>query len=79
MHTINMHEAKTNLSKLVEEAIAGEEVVIARAGAPMVRLVPVQRTVTPRTPGRFKGQISLSLDFQKTPAAIIKAFEGDNK
>lgn len=76
MHTINMHEAKTKLSSLVEEAIAGEDVVIARAGTPMVRLVPVQRNARPRTPGRFKGRISLSADFQRTPPEVIDAFEG---
>lgn len=79
MHTINMHEAKTKLSSLVEEAIAGEDVIIARSGEPMVRLVPVQRDITPRVPGRFKGQISLSADFDQTPAELIDAFEGSNE
>ena len=79
MHTINMHEAKTRLSSLVEEAIAGEEVIIAKSGMPMVRLVPVQRDTTPRKPGRFKGKISISFDFGQTPAEVIDAFEGRNE
>lgn len=79
MHTINMHEAKTKLSSLVEEAIAGEDVIIAKAGTPMVRLVPVQRDTTPRIPGRFKRKISLATDFEQTPAEVIDAFEGSNE
>lgn len=77
MHTVNMHEAKTKLSGLVEEAVAGEEVVIAKAGTPMVRLVPVQRDISPRKPGRFKGKISISADFNQTPEEVISAFEGN--
>ena len=71
MHTINMHEAKTTLSSLVEEAIAGEDVIITKSGTPMVRLVPVQRDTMPGIPGRFKGKISLSADFEQTPAEVI--------
>ena len=76
MHTVNMHEAKTKLSGLVEEAVAGEDVIIAKAGMPMVRLVPVQRDTRPRKPGRFKGKISLAADFERTPKEVIEAFEG---
>jgi len=72
-----MHEAKTKLSSLVEEAVAGEEVIIAKAGMPMVRLVPVQRDASPRTPGRLKGRISIAPDFNETPDDIISAFEGE--
>ena len=79
MHTINMHEAKTKLSSLVEEAIAGGDVVIAKSGTPMVRLVPVQRDIAPRMSGRFKGQIYLAADFEQTPAEVIDAFEGGNE
>lgn len=77
MHTVNMHEAKTKLSGLVQEAVAGEDVIIAKAGMPMVRLVPVQRDTSPRKPGRFKGKISLAADFEHTPEEVIEAFEGN--
>ena len=77
MHTINIHEAKTKLSSLVEEALAGEDVIIAKSGTPMVRLVPVQRDTTHRIPGRLKGKISISADFEQTPAEVIDAFEGN--
>jgi prevent-host-death family protein len=59
---VNMHEAKTSLSKLVERALAGEEVVIARNGQPLVRLVPVPKDAKPRIPGRGKGKIWIAPD-----------------
>ena len=77
MRTVNMHEAKTKLSSLVEEALAGEDVIIARAGTPLVKLVPVRRDTRPRKPGRFKGMIRMAPDFDQTPEAIIAAFEGN--
>jgi prevent-host-death family protein len=56
----NMHQAKTSLSRLVERARADEEVVIARNGEPLVKLVPVPRERKPRVPGRYKGKIWIS-------------------
>ena len=75
MKTINMHEAKSQLSSLVEQALAGEDVIIAKAGKPMVRLVPVTQGTRIRTPGRYKGEISLAKDFDKTPEELINLFE----
>jgi prevent-host-death family protein len=57
-----MHEAKTDLSRLVERALAGEDVVIARAGVPVVRLVPVARSGT-RKLGQWAGQVHMADDF----------------
>ena len=57
MKTVNMHEAKTHLSRLVEEATAGEEIVIARAGKPLVRLVAVAGTEGPRRLGALAGKV----------------------
>jgi len=74
MHTINMHEAKTHLSALVEEALRGEEVVIARAGKPVVRLAPVALPAK-RVAGRLRGKIRLAPDFNETPQAVIDLFE----
>ncbi len=76
MHRVNMHEAKTNLSKLVEEAIAGEEVIIAKAGTPLVMLVPVSKGGGLRSFGRLKGQIEMSDDFNETSDEVIRDFEG---
>ena len=76
MKTVNMHEAKSQLSSLVEQAMTGEDVIIAKAGKPMVKLVPVGRDTRLRRPGRFKGQIRLTPDFDKTPEELIALFEG---
>ena len=63
---INLYEAKTHLSELVERAAAGEEIIIAKAGRPMARLVPFQQPIPPgRRPGRLKGKIWISPDFDK--------------
>jgi prevent-host-death family protein len=58
----NMHQAKTSLSRLVERALAGEEIVIARNGEPLVKLVPVSNAREPRVPGRSKGRIWIAPD-----------------
>jgi prevent-host-death family protein len=73
---VNMHEAKSNLSRLVEEAEAGEEIVLARAGKPVVKLVPV-RAIQPRQLGRWKGRVVMSDDFDAPlPAEDLAAWEG---
>ena len=59
---VNMHQAKSSLSRLVERALAGEDILIARNGEPLVRLVPVPRTPKPRVPGRGKGKIWIAPD-----------------
>ena len=71
-----VHEAKTNLSKLVEEAEAGEEVVLARAGKPVVRLVPVH-PVRKRKLGQWKGKVRMSEDFDAPlPEGVLREWEG---
>jgi prevent-host-death family protein len=77
MVTVNMHEAKTQLSKLVERVEAGEEVVIARSGKPVAKLVPVKRDMTPRVMGTMKGLIHMSDDFDDPlPPEIEASFYG---
>jgi prevent-host-death family protein len=73
---VNMHQAKSSLSRLVERALAGEEVVIARNGRPLVQLVPVQKKRKPRVPGRGRGKIWISPDFEFTDEEITELFEG---
>lgn len=60
---VNLYEAKTHLSRLVEDAAAGEEIVIAKSGRPLARLVPLQPVVEPRLPGLWKGQVWIAHDF----------------
>lgn len=73
---VNTHEAKTHLSKLLERAAAGEEIIIAKAGRPMARLVAYRGSSAKREPGQWRGQIWMSDDFDETPAGVIDAFEG---
>ena len=77
MTTLNLYEAKTQLSKLVDRAAAGEEIVIAKAGKPMARLVPLERLKTPREPGFLKGKIWIAEDFDEWPEDILASFETD--
>lgn len=60
---VNLYEAKTQLSKLVDRAAAGEEIVIAKAGRPVARLVPLQTQPPRRVPGRWKGKVWMAPDF----------------
>jgi len=73
---VNMHQAKTTLSRLVERALAGEDIVIARNGEPLVKLVPVANESKRRIPGKYKGQIWISPDFEFTDEEITELFEG---
>jgi len=74
---VNMHEAKSQLSKLGKKAWAGETVVIAKAGKPYLDLLPHKENREPRKPGRFKGKIKIADDFDSTFEDIVAAFEGD--
>jgi prevent-host-death family protein len=73
---VNMHQAKSSLSRLVERALAGEEVVIARNGKPLIRLVPIEKERKPRVPGRGRGKVWISPDFEFTDEEITELFEG---
>ena len=75
MTQVGIHEAKTHLSRLLRRVAAGEEVVIARAGRPVARLVPVRET-RPRELGRDRGVFSVPDDFDEPlPDEILRAFE----
>jgi prevent-host-death family protein len=77
MDTFNIHEAKTHLSRLVEEVSGGAEIVIAKAGKPVAKLVPFTPTKRPRKLGLLKGKIKIPADFDAPlPDEIIAAFEG---
>jgi prevent-host-death family protein len=77
METVNLYEAKTNLSQLVERAAGGEEIVIAKAGRPLARLVPLATRTSPRPLGLFAGEIEIGSDFDDAlPDDVRLAFEG---
>ncbi len=63
-----MREARTHLSRLVERAAGGEEIVIARAGRPVARLVAYRESAGKRVPGRWKGRIVIHDDFRRSVA-----------
>ena len=75
MKTVNLHAAKTHLSRLVEEAAAGEDIVIAKAGRPMVRLVRVAASGRRTGFGALAGKIRIGDDFDEPlPAGLLKGF-----
>jgi prevent-host-death family protein len=77
MQKVNIHEAKTNLSRLIEEVTGGAEIVIAKAGRPVAKLVPIGRGGRVRKPGFLKGKIKIAADFDAPlPAELLDAFEG---
>ncbi|MGL4880516.1 MAG: type II toxin-antitoxin system Phd/YefM family antitoxin [Waterburya sp.] len=77
MQISNIHEAKSQLSKLIESALAGEEIIIAKAGKPLVKLVPYQEKIEPRLPGGWEGKVIMSDDFDdELPANILEGFLG---
>ena len=63
MTTFNIHEAKTHFSKLLERVLKGEEVIIAKAGKPVARILPVVANMATRTPGIDKGKITIMPNF----------------
>lgn len=72
--TVNVHEAKTHFSRLLEQAHAGEEIIVAKAGKPYARLVPLAPAVGRRQPGRLKGRVDDTF-FEALPEAELDAWE----
>ncbi len=73
---VNVHEAKTHLSRLLERVAMGEEVVLAKAGRPVARLVPVVPLVTVRRPGSARDLVRVAPDFDAPlPEGILEGFE----
>jgi prevent-host-death family protein len=71
---VNIHDAKTHLSRLVERVEAGEEITLARAGRPVAKLVPYVRRMEPRHPGLWKGRVVIAPDFDAPIPEIDEAF-----
>lgn len=77
MTKVNIHEAKTHFSRLLEKVAVGEEVLIARAGKPVARLVPVAKTGRARKLGLLAGKLKVPADFDAAlPASVLASFEG---
>ncbi len=75
---INVHEAKTHFSRLLERVAHGEEIVIGKAGKPVAKLVPYQETQGPRSPGGWQGRVRIAPDFDELPPEVAAAFRGEN-
>jgi prevent-host-death family protein len=74
---VNIHEAKTHLSRIVDEVAAGAEVIIAKAGKPMARLSPIATPVKPKKLGLLKGKIKIPADFDAPmDEEVLAQFEG---
>jgi prevent-host-death family protein len=71
---VNIHEAKTHLSRLIERVEAGEEITLARAGKPVARIVPIRRPLGPRPLGLWKGRVKISADFDAPLPDFDEAF-----
>ena len=71
----NLHEAKTHLSRLIEKALAGEEVIICKAGKPIVQLVPFTQKRRKRSPGGWEGKVKIAKDFDKLPEKFMEHFK----
>ncbi|MEK9200868.1 MAG: type II toxin-antitoxin system prevent-host-death family antitoxin [Patescibacteria group bacterium] len=76
MLQVNTHQAKSQLSRLIDLALAGEKIVIARAGKPKIDLVPHKAPLKPRVAGKFKGKIWMSDDFDDESDEINEMFYG---
>lgn len=72
---VNMHQAKTHLSRLVDRAAAGEEIVIGRAGRPVARLIAYRPAVTHRQLGAWKGRVWMAPDFDESDGEITRLFQ----
>ena len=77
MQITNIHEAKTHLSQLINRAVAGEEIVIGRAGDPLVILVPYRLPMGERQGGQWQGRVWMAEDFDTLPAELAGALRGE--
>lgn len=77
MQLVNIHDAKTNLSKLIEKTLQGEDVVIGKRGVPVAKLVVYEKKKKPRKLGLLKGKIVIPDDFNEESEEINKMFYGE--
>lgn len=73
---VNVHEAKTHLSRLLVRVSNGEEIVIGKAGKPIARLIPYDETA-PRSPGSWAGKVTIADSFDDLPPELERALQGE--
>jgi prevent-host-death family protein len=77
MAIVNVHEAKTHLSRILDRVAAGEDVIIAKAGKPIARLVAIEGARKPRTPGAYRGRIRIADNFDAPlPDEMLDTLDG---
>ena len=77
MQIINIHQAKTQLSKLIEKVLQGDQVTICKAGKPVAKLVPYEQHRQPRRGGQWRGNVKIAADFDQLPKELTAAFRGE--
>lgn len=71
---INIHYTKTHLSRILERVQTGEDIIIARAGKPIAKIIAFNEKLMPRKPGSCKGKIKMAKDFDELPKDILDSF-----
>ena len=79
MKIANIHEAKTQLSKLIEAVLQGEDVIISKAGKPLVKMIPYIPHSELRKPGYWRGKVTMAEDFDTLPESVINSFMGEEE
>ncbi len=79
MTITNIHEAKTRFSQLIKQAQAGEEVIIAKAGVPVAKLIRYDENDVPRRPGFWRGKVKIADDFDELPEAFTAFFKEEDQ
>ena len=79
MKIVNVHQAKTHLSKLLARAAQGEEIIIGKSGKPVARLTAFDLNDKPRPLGLWKGKVKVAKDFDRLPRDLLKAFGGHSR
>jgi prevent-host-death family protein len=80
MTIVNIHEAKTHFSKLIQQALQGEEIIVAKSGIPLIKLTPYEKTTTKRKGGQLKGILLIEDNFDEPlPEEVLKGFYGEDQ
>ncbi len=80
MAIVNIHDAKTHFSKLINDVLEGKQVIIAKSGVPLVKLTPYEAEITPREGGQLRGLIKISKDFDEPlPKDVLDTFCGEGE
>ncbi len=78
-NVLSIHEVETQLAQVIEQVLAGEDVVVAEAGKPLVKIIRYAQPDEPRRPGFWRGRVKMSEDFDELPDDLLQAFYGEAK